>query len=145
MVTRSQGPAIIGEEIVHQVLNEKGAIIWQGKPFKLAGKEYTAHQYALNLIKHNRTNEVKNFKNAFIENLRNSGDKSSYDDKRFVGKAIEILEETANQNKEVVAIVMRRFIDVERDKINAEFKRRYAKDYEKYIPEQYNKIHGKNY
>ena len=142
--TRSQGPAIIGEEIIHQVLDDKGSIAWQGKTFKLAGKEYSAPQYALNLIKHNRSNEVKNFKNAFIENLRNVGDKSTYDDKRFVNKAIELLEETANQNKEIVAIVMRTFLDIEGDKINAEFKRRYAKDYEKYLPKQYNSIYGKN-
>ena len=37
---------------------------------------------------------------------------------------------------------MRRFLDVEGDKINAEFKRRYAKDYEKYLPEKYKDIYG---
>ena len=141
--TRSQGPATIGEETVHQVLNEQGSIIWQGKTFKLAGKDYTAPQYALNLIKHNRTNEIKNFKNAFAENQRNSGDRSIYDDKRFVTRAIEILEETANQNKEIVAIVMRRFLDVEEKNISAEFKRRYAKDYERYLPAKYNDVYGK--
>ena len=141
--TRSQGPAIIGEEIVHQVLNEQGSIIWEGKTFKLAGKDYTVPQYALSLIKHNRTNEIKNFKNAFAENQRNAGDRSTYDDKRFVSKAIEILEETANQNKEIVAIVMRRFLDVEEKDISAEFKRRYTKDYEKYLPEKYNDVYGK--
>ena len=141
--TRSQGPAIIGEEIVHQVLNEQGSIIWQGKTFKLAGKDYTAPQYALNLIKHNRTNEIKNFKNAFAESQRNAGDRSTYDDKRFVTRAIEILEETANQNKEIVAIVMRRFLDVEEKNISAEFKRRYTKDYEKYLPAKYEAVYGK--
>ena len=97
----------------------------------------------MNLIKHNRTNEIKNFKNAFVENLRNAGDKSTYDDRRFVSEAIKILEETANQNKEIVAIVMRRFLDVDGDKINTEFKRRYAKDYEKFLTEKYNDIYGK--
>ena len=141
--TRSQGPAIIGEEIVHQVLNEQGSIIWEGKTFKLAGRDYTAPQYALNLIKHNRTNEIKNFKNAFAENQRNAGDRSTYDDKKFVSKAIEILEETANQNKEIVAIVMRRFLDVEEKNISAEFKKRYTKDYERYLPAKYNDVYGK--
>ena len=141
--TRSQGPAIIGEEIVHQVLNEQGSIIWEGKTFKLAGKDYTTPQYALNLIKHNRTNEIKNFKNAFVENLRNAGDRSTYDDKRFVSEAIKILEETANQNKEIVAIVMRRFLDVEEKNISVEFKRRYTKDYERYLPAKYDAVYGK--
>ena len=141
--TRSQGSAVIGEEIVHQVLNEQGSIIWEGKTYKLAGKDYTAPQYALNLIKHNRTNEIKNFKNAFAENQRNAGDRSTYDDKRFVSKAIEILEETANHNKEIVAIVMRRFLDVEEKNISAEFKKRYTKDYERYLPAKYNEVYGK--
>ena len=131
--TRSQGPAIIGQEIVNQVLNEKGEIIWEGKSFKLAGKEYSAPMYALNLIKHNRSNEIKNFKNVFIKDRRNAGDKSSYDDKKVVTKAIEILEETSNHNNVMVAIVMRRLLDAEGDMICTEFRKRYIKDYDRYF------------
>ena len=120
--TRSQGPAIIGQEI-----NEKGGIIWEGKLFKLLGKN------TLNLIKHNRSNEIKNFKNAFIKDRHNARDKSSYDDKKFVTKAIEILEETSNHHNVIVAIVMRRLLDAEGDRICAKFRKRYIKNYDRYF------------
>ena len=64
MHTRSQGPANTGQEIVQEIFDQHGNLIWKGMEFKLAGKPYSAADFILNLIKPNISNQIKAFKNA---------------------------------------------------------------------------------
>jgi len=45
MLTRSQGPANTGQEIVQELFDHNGNLIWKGMTFELAGKQYDAPEF----------------------------------------------------------------------------------------------------
>ena len=131
MLTRSQGPANTGQEIVEEIFDQQGNLIWKGMEFELAGKPYSAADFILNLIKYNTTDPIKNFKNAYELRQQALGDKTTYNNQKYVNKAIEILNQQLDYDKHKVALVMKHIID--KEKVLKEFSNIYNKDYAQYI------------
>ena len=76
MHTRSQGPANTGQEIVQELFDQHGNLIWKGMEFELAGKPYSAADFILNLIKPNMSNQIKVFKNVYEVRQQALGNKT---------------------------------------------------------------------
>jgi hypothetical protein len=132
--TRSQGPATIGQELATEFYDPQGHFIYKGKSYELAGKTYEISDYILNLIKHARSNENKNFKEAFQLRQKDLGDKASWTSKRYVDSAIATLEEALSHNKPKVALVMDYIIKNNKSNIFAEFATKYNRDYAQFNP-----------
>ena len=117
-----------------EIIDNHENLIWKGVAFELAGKQYTAPEYVLNLIKHSKTNVVKNFKNAYEERQRTLGDRSTYNNQKFADKAVEILEEATNNNRAAVPLIMKHVIENNERNIIKEFSNKYLKEYAKSLP-----------
>ena len=131
MQTRSHGPANTGQEIVQELFDPNGNLIWKGMTFELAGKQYDTPEFVLNLIKYNTSNQIKIFKNAYEQRQQTLGDKSTYNNQKYVNKAIEILIQQLNNNKQNIALVMKAIID--KEKVLKEFSNVFNKDYAQYL------------
>jgi len=60
------------------------------------------------------SNQIKNFKNAYEQRQQVLGDKTTYNNQKYVSKAIEILNQQLDYNKQNVALVMKAIIDKEK-------------------------------
>ena len=134
MQTRSQGPAIIGHDITHEIVDEKGEIVYKGEMFELAGKMYSTPEYVLNIIKPSKTSEIKVFKQAFLLRQREKDDRFAIDDTKYYAKAaIKILEEVLKKDKVKVALVMHHMINKHPD-VLSDFKNKFTREYSQYLP-----------
>ena len=132
MHTRSQGPAETGSEMIQEIADPQGNIIWRGEAINLAGKEYSIPEVVTNLVKPSNSNQLKNFKNAYELWKRDKGDKSTFNTVKSANEAINLLEDKLQHNKQNVAIVMKSIIDTN-PRVLKEFKDRYEKEYDKYL------------
>jgi len=94
----------------------------------------TTYQYVLELISRAKSEANKNFKNAFVEDWIKKGDKYTYENKRYVDKAIDILEEEI-KGKEEIAKAMGYIIKRNGKKMFVEFEKSFMKDYAHYLKE----------
>ena len=133
MLTRSQGPANTGQEMIQEIFDQNGNLLWRGMTFELAGKQYDAPEFVLNLIKYNKSNAIKNFKNAYEQRQQVLGDNTTYNNQKYVDKAVAILEQQFDYDKQKVALVMKYMIDKNPSNIVTEFNKKYMKDYAQYI------------
>ena len=131
--TRSQGPATIGQETTADIVDPQGNLIFKGTWYELAGKNYTTPEYVLNLIKHARSNDVKNFKNAHEQRQKEKGINVTFTNQKFTDQAIEILEQSLNNDKHKIALVMDNIIKNNQNNIFKEFVTKYNRDYAKYL------------
>ena len=133
MITRSQGPAETGSEMVIETYDEKDNLIGRQEGINLAGRSYNLYDTVLNLIQHGKSSSNKNFKNAYEKWKRDKGDKSTFNNKKYVEEAIDILEDKLHNNKEHIAIVMKSIVD-NNTKVFTGFNERYLQQYAKYYP-----------
>jgi len=77
------------------------------------------------------SNQIKNFKNAYEQRQQVLGDKTAYNNQKYVNKAIEILNQQLDYNKQNVALVMKAIID--KEKVLKEFSNIFNKDYAQYL------------
>ena len=117
--------------MIQEIVDLQGNIIWRGESLNLAGKEYSIPAVVVNLIKYANSNPIKNFKNAYEQWKRDKGDKSTFNNKKYVEEAVNILEAQL-KNKQDVAIVMKSRIE-NNTRIFKEFNERYDREYRQYL------------
>ena len=113
----------------------KKNLIGREEGINLAGRSYNLYDTVLNLIQHGKSAPNKNFKNAYEQWKRDKGDKSTFNNKKYVEEAIDILEDKLQNNKEHIAIVMKSIID-NNSKLFTGFNERYLQQYAKYYPKR---------
>jgi hypothetical protein len=131
MTTRSTGPAQTGQEIIHEVHDPQGQVIETEITYELAGNHYNIKEYVTNLVREARSQIIKNFKDAFVVRQKELGDKSTFNNKRYVEKAFEILEKEYKGDKVKITKVLNEIMqDNQRGLLN-DFTARYYNEYKK--------------
>jgi len=62
MITRSQGPANSGQEIVQELVDQNGNLIWRGMEFELAGKKYNTSEFVPYFSDNKKLQKFETFK-----------------------------------------------------------------------------------
>ena len=83
-----------------------------------------------------RSHNVKAFKHTFVENQKQQGDTSTYNNPKFVNKAVEILQDALGNDPQKVASMMKHIIDKYPNNIYKEFKTKYTNEYANLVPKE---------
>ena len=119
MQTRSQGPPSFGEQIQQEEYDPLGNLTWKGTVYDIPNwGQNKAYDVVIKLL--SRGNKSPgSFKDSFAKYaLEVEKDRRSYqtdDNKGFITKAVEILQDELNNDEPSIAMAMKHIIDKNKD------------------------------
>ena len=136
MQTRSKGSPNVEEKFQQEEYDPLGNLMWKGTVYDVANwGNYKAYDVILNLISYGNKSPGS-FKYSFVKYAREKeNDRRSYDttdNKGYITKAVEILEDELNNDKPSIALTMKYIID-KNPNILKGFKNIYTTRYAEYL------------